>query len=266
MPPTDPTEPDPIGESSTAFARYPSLAGRTALVTGGATAIGAAVVRGFVRNGADVAVLDIDVDSGEALAAELGSAVRFIPCDLTDIDALRAAVAEAERALGPIRALVNNAANDQRHRIEDITPEQWDAAQAVNLRHQFFAAQAVLAGMRAAGGGTIVNLSSTAWMVGAPGMITYTTAKAAVIGLTRSLGREFGPHGIRVNAVAPGAVNTPRQLRLWYTPESAARMVEHQALRSAITEDDIANAVLFLSSEDSRMITKQCLTVEGGAL
>jgi NAD(P)-dependent dehydrogenase (short-subunit alcohol dehydrogenase family) len=244
---------------------YRSLAGRAALVTGGASGIGAAIVRGFVRNGAPVAVLDVDVASGEALAAELGPQVRFLGCDLTDIDALRAAVAQAEAQLGPVRALVNNAANDLRHRIEDVTAEAWDASQAVNIRHQFFASQAVLAGMKAAGGGSIVNLSSTAWMFGAPELVPYSTAKAAVLGLTRSLGTAFGPHGIRVNAVAPGAVLTERQMRLWYTPETAGRMIDRQAIRTPILEDDITNAVLFLSADDSRMITKQCLTVEGGA-
>ena len=249
----------------TSRTRYASLDGRTVLVTGGASGIGAAIVRGFVRNGARVALIDLDRATGEALAAELGSQTQFIACDLTDIEALRAAVAQAESAFGPVRALVNNAANDQRHVLEQITPEQWDASQAVNLRQQFFVAQAVLPGMKRAGGGTIVNLASTASFWGVPDLVPYTSAKAAVLGLTKSLAAALGEHGIRVNAVAPGAVMTERQMRLWHTPESRAWSVSRQALHTDIAPDDIADAVLFLSAEDSRMITKQCLTVDGGA-
>lgn len=243
---------------------YPSLSGRVALVTGGATGIGAAIVRGFVRNGARVAFLDIDRAPAEALAAELGNGTLFLPCDLTDIAALRAAVAQIESALGPVRALVNNAANDKRHRIEDLTPEEWDASFAVNLRQQAFATQAVLPGMKAAGGGAIVNLSSIAWMGGAPDMVAYASAKSAVIGMTRSLAVAAGKDGIRVNAIAPGAVMTEKQMRLWHTPESKARLVGLQALKTDLLEDDIADAALFLCSDDARMITKQCLTVDGG--
>ena len=248
----------------TGRATYPSLQGRAALVTGGASGIGAAIVRAFVRNGARVAFLDIDRTSGEALAQELGAL--FLPCDLTDIPALKAAVAEAERQLGPIRVLVNNAANDQRHRIEDVTPEDWDASQDVNLRPQFFAIQAVLPGMRDAGGGAVVNLSSVAWMFGSPDMVPYTAAKAAIVGMTRSLGAGLGPMGIRVNAVAPGGVMTERQMRLWHTSESKADTIRRQALKADLLEDDIADAVLFLASDDSRMITKQCLIVDAGLL
>jgi NAD(P)-dependent dehydrogenase (short-subunit alcohol dehydrogenase family) len=233
-------------------------------VSGGASGIGEAIVRGFARNGSKVAVLDLARDAGEALAGELGSDVVFLPCDLTDVQALRIAAREAEARLGPVRALVNNAGNDQRHELEDITPEQWDASQGINIRQQFFLAQAVVPAMKAAGGGTIVNLSSSAWLWGAPALVPYTAAKGAVEGLTRSLGAALGPHGIRVNAVAPGAVMTERQMRLWYTPETRARMIERQAIPEAILEEDIANAVLFLSSDDARMITKQSLLVDGG--
>jgi NAD(P)-dependent dehydrogenase (short-subunit alcohol dehydrogenase family) len=247
-------------------ASYPSLAGRSALVTGGASGIGAAIVRGLARNGAHVALLDVDVDAGAALAAELGADAHFLACDLTDVAALRTAVREAESRLGPIRALVNNAANDQRFALEDITPEQWDASQAINLRQQFFVTQAVLAGMKEAGGGTVVNLSSIAWHSGIADLVPYAAAKAAAWGLTKTLGGVLGEHGIRVNAVAPGAVMTPRQLQLWHTPESAAQAIAAQSLHSPILEDDVADAVLFLSADDSRMITKQCLTVDGGVL
>jgi len=244
---------------------YPSLQRRATVVTGGASGIGEAIVRGFVRNGARVVLIDVDRAAGDALARELGAETRYIACDLTDVAALRAAVGEAESYLGPIRALVNNAANDQRYRIEDITPEQWDASQAVNLRHQFFVTQAVLPGMRSAGGGTVVNLSSVAWRLGLPALVPYASAKAAVLAMTRAVGTAVGGDGIRVNAVAPGAVMTERQMRLWHTPETRARAIAAQALHTDILADDIADAVLFLSAEDSRMITKQCLTIDGGA-
>jgi NAD(P)-dependent dehydrogenase (short-subunit alcohol dehydrogenase family) len=248
----------------TAKAVYPSLEGRTVLVTGGASGIGAVTVRGFVRNRARVAILDLDRVAAEALVQESGGDVMFLPCDLTDIAALKAAIGQAEMQIGPFRALVNNAANDQRHKLGEITPELWDASQDVNLRHQFFAAQAVLPGMRAAGGGSIINLSSVAWMFGSPELVPYATAKAAVIGLTRSLGVALGADNIRVNAIAPGGVMTEKQMRLWHTPESKARLVGMQAIKRDLLEEDIADAVLFLAADDSRMITKQCLTVDGG--
>ena len=237
---------------------YPSLDGRRVLVTGGASGIGAEIVRGFARNGARVAVVDLDRAAGEALAEELG--VRFLACDLTDVGALRAAAAEA----GPVTVLINNAADDQRYALEDVTPELWDAAQAVNLRHQFFMAQAVLAGMRAAGGGSIVNLSSVAWRRGPAGLLAYGTAKAGVIGLTNALATQLGADRVRVNAIAPGAVMTPRQMRLWHTPESRDRLVSSQAIPVDVTERDIAAAALFLAADDSRMITRQVLYVDGG--
>jgi NAD(P)-dependent dehydrogenase (short-subunit alcohol dehydrogenase family) len=239
---------------------YPSLDGRRVLVTGGASGIGAAMVRGFVRNGAHVAVLDLDRAAGAALAQELGPGVRFVECDLTDVAALRTAAAEA----GPVTVLINNAANDQRYELEEITPEQWDVAQAVNLRHQFFMAQAVIPGMRAAGGGSIVNLASVAWRRGPDGLLPYATAKAGVIGLTNALATALGGDRIRVNAIAPGAVMTPRQMRLWHTPESRERLVAAQAIPRDVTERDIAAAALFLAADDSGMITRQCLYVDGG--
>jgi NAD(P)-dependent dehydrogenase (short-subunit alcohol dehydrogenase family) len=205
-----------------------------------------------------VTFLDIDRAAGEAVALQLG--VRFLECDLTDVAALRAAAAEA----GPVTVLVNNAADDQRYALEEITPEQWDAAQAVNLRHQFFMAQAVVGGMRAAGGGSIVNLSSVAWRRGPDGLLAYGTAKAGVIGLTNALASALGRDGIRVNAIAPGAVMTPRQMRLWHTPESRKRLVAAQAIPRDVTERDVAAAALFLAADDSRAITRQCLYVDAG--
>lgn len=241
-----------------AEAVYPSLERRRVLVTGGASGIGAEIVRGFARNRAEVTILDIDREAGEAVARELG--VRFLACDLTDVGALRAAVDD----VGPVTVLVNNAADDQRYELEEITPEQWDRSQSVNLRHQFFLAQAVLPGMRAAGGGAIVNLSSVAWQRGPDGMLPYATAKAGVIGLTNALATALGRDGIRVNAVAPGAVMTPRQMRLWHTAETRDRLVAAQAIPRDVTERDIAAAVLFLAADDSRMITRQVLYVDGG--
>jgi NAD(P)-dependent dehydrogenase (short-subunit alcohol dehydrogenase family) len=243
-------------------ATYPSLEGRTALVTGGASGIGEAIVRGFARNRSKVAFLDIDREAGEALAAELGAL--FLQCDLTDVDALRAAAAEVEQRLGPVQALINNAGNDQRYPFEELTPEQWDASLSVNLRQQFFVAQAVAPGMKAAGGGAIVNLSSTAWLMGMPELVPYTSAKAAIVGMTKSLGAALGDHDIRVNAIAPGAVMTARQMELWYTPESKAAVVQRQTLHHDLGEEDIADAALFLCADDSDMITKQLLVVDGG--
>jgi NAD(P)-dependent dehydrogenase (short-subunit alcohol dehydrogenase family) len=207
-----------------AFARYPSLQGRTVFISGGASGIGECLVEQFQAQGARVGFVDIAVEAGEALVQRLrgrpscnGPATEplFVPCDLTDVAALRAAVAGVVEALGPVRVLLNNAANDQRHRIEEVTPESWDAAQAVNLRHAFFAAQAVLPGMRAAGGGSIVNFGSVSWMLRQGGLAAYAAAKAAMHGLSRTLARDLGPQGIRVNTLVPGWTMTERQLRLW---------------------------------------------------
>lgn len=242
--------------------RHPDLAGRPVVVTGGASGIGAAIVAAFRAEGAPVVFLDIDDAAGAATAASTGA--QYIRCDITDTDALRDALALAEAHQGAARVLVNNAANDTRHDPATVTPGDWDRAQSVNIRAQFFAAQAVRAGMKAAGGGAIFNLSSVAWEFGAPDMIPYITAKAAVIGLTNGLARAFGPDRIRVNAVSPGAVMTPKQMQLWHTPESKARLVGQQALNHDVTEADVADAVVFLASDAARSITKQCLIVDGG--
>jgi NAD(P)-dependent dehydrogenase (short-subunit alcohol dehydrogenase family) len=249
------------------FANYPSLAGRVVFVTGGASGIGADVVRAFAGSGAKVALVDVQTDAGEALAAELGGAAYpplFLAADLTDIDALRGAIDTTRRVLGPVAVLINNAGNDDRHEIDQVTPEYWDRTMNVNLRHQFFAAQAVRPHMKELGYGSIINFSSIAWMSGAAGMVAYTTAKSAVVGLTKTLGREFGPDNIRVNAIAPGAVMTERQLRLWYSPEEANQIADRQAIKRRLLPDDIARATLFLAADDSEMITKQYLVVDGG--
>jgi NAD(P)-dependent dehydrogenase (short-subunit alcohol dehydrogenase family) len=250
------------------FATYPSLAGRAVFVSGGATGIGADIVRAFARSHARVAFCDLQADDGERLAKELagtGKMTLFLQCDVTDIPALQATIEQVREALGPIAALVNNAASDERHAIDDVSVAYWDHAQNVNLRHHFFAAQAVRPQMRELGFGSIVNLSSIAWRAGASEMPAYSAAKAGVVGLTHALARAFGADNIRVNAIEPGAVMTDRQRRLWYkTPESVEAVVQRQSIKATLLGDEVARAALFLAADDSRMITKQSLTVDAG--
>jgi NAD(P)-dependent dehydrogenase (short-subunit alcohol dehydrogenase family) len=246
---------------------YSSLRDRVVLVTGGASGIGAAIVEAFVRQHSRVALIDIDAEAAQRLVTRLeglGPPALFVRCDLVDIDALRDTIAEIGERIGLIGVLVNNAANDERHDVEAVTPAYWDRALDVNLRHLFFAAQAVRPQMRRLGGGSIVNFSSIAWMSGVRRLIAYTTAKAAIIGLTRSLAMEFGDDNIRVNAIAPGAVMTEKQLRMWHTEQTTADLVARQAIHERMSEAHVAPAVLFLASDDSRLITKQCLTIDGG--
>jgi len=249
-------------------ASYPSLKTRVVFVTGGGSGIGASIVRHLCDQGARVAFVDIDVAASEALVQKIeadGSPPPlFVPCDLRDIGALRAAIAEITRRLGPIRVLVNNAASDDRHSIDSVTPESWDDRFAVSLRHQFFAAQAVYRGMAAAGGGSIVNLGSTSWMIAQGGMPEYTTAKSAVVGLTRALAREFGPMNIRVNCVVPGWIMTERQVTLWLDPEAEARLLERQCLKRKLVPEDVARVVLFFAADDSAGCTAQSYLVDGG--
>jgi NAD(P)-dependent dehydrogenase (short-subunit alcohol dehydrogenase family) len=250
------------------WARYPSLKDRSVLVTGGGSGIGAQMVRRFCEQGSRVAFLDIDEAASRALLATLTAsglpAPHFLPCDLRDIAALRAAVTAAAAANGPITVLVNNAARDDRHAPEAVTPEYWDERFAVNLRHQFFAAQAVHPMMQAAGGGSIINMGSISWMTGQGGMAAYTAAKSAVLGLTRSLARDWGVDGIRVNSIAPGWIITERQERLWLTPEGERDLMKNQCLKRRLNEDDIARVVLFLAADDSGAITNQSYIVDGG--
>ncbi|MGJ4931372.1 SDR family NAD(P)-dependent oxidoreductase [Bradyrhizobium sp. HKCCYLS2038] len=248
---------------------YSGLAGRVVLVTGGASGIGAAIVRAFAAQQARVAFLDVDAEAGKALVEEAavasGHAPLFLPCDLLDIEALREAIAEVRGRLGDAAVLVNNAANDQRQVLAEVTPAEFDWMIGVNLKHVFFAAQAIVPQMQARGGGSIINMSSIAWMRGAPGLQVYAAAKAAVVGFTNSLARLVGPDRIRVNAIAPGMVITERQRRLWYPDEKTiADMRSRQIIPDAVTPEDIARMALFLASDDSQRITRQCFQVDAG--
>ena len=245
-------------EQSELDARYPSLAGRSVLVTGGASGIGASMVEHFAHQGARVAFLDVDAEAGTALAERTHT--RFVPADVTDIPALRGAI---ER-VGAVDVLVNNAARDDRHNWADVTPEYWDQRIAVNLRHQFFATQAVAPAMVASGRGSIVNMGSTSWRIGIGGMPAYVASKAAIEALTRSFARDLGPHRIRVNCVLPGWVMTERQLSLWVGPEVEEKLKQVQCLPDRLYPPDIARMVLWLASDDSRMATNQTFVVDAG--
>ncbi len=248
-------------------ASYPDLAGKPVLITGGASGIGEAIVRRFAAQDSKVGFLDIKDAEGEALAKTLcdtGAEVRYAHADITDIGELRAAISALRDQLGPFAVLVNNAAHDERHKTEDVTPELWDDRIAVNLRHQFFAAQAVLPDMKAAGAGSIINFGSVSWMVGQGGMAAYTASKSAVLGLTRSLARDFGPDNIRVNAIAPGWIMTPRQKQFWLTPEGREELMQRQCLKRELAPDEIARVVLFLASEEASACTNQHYVVDGG--
>jgi D-xylose 1-dehydrogenase len=244
---------------------YPSLRDRRVLVTGGGSGIGAAIVEAFARQGARVVFLDVAEAESEALAAGLSGAPHppvFMRCDLTDIDALKACLADAARE-GPIEILVNNAANDDRHTLAEVTPDYWDQRIAVNLRHLFFCAQAVAPGMASLGGGAIINLGSISWHLGLADLSIYETAKAGIEGMTRALARELGSDGVRVTCVVPGNVKTPRQMR-WYTPEGEAEIVAQQALKTRIGPEYVASMVLFLASDDAKMCTGHEYWVDAG--
>ena len=252
-----------------ARAHYPDLAGLSVFVSGGASGIGAAIVDRFAHAGCRVAFVDVDEAASAALIDRLRSlrgagAVHCVRCDVRDIPSLQRAIADANAAHGPIRVLVNNAARDDRHDFAAMTADVWDDLLAVNLRHHFFAAQAVAPAMEAAGGGSIVNLGSVSWMRGRTRLSAYTAAKAAIHGLTRTLARELGPRGIRVNALVPGAIATARQRALWTTPADEAAIVDAQCLKFRLSEDDVARTALFLASEESRGITGQNLIVDAG--
>ncbi len=251
---------------SDGFAIYPSLAGRTVFVTGGASGIGSEIVAAFASQGARVGFVDLDVAAGTALAERLGKDAAFECCDLRDIGALRSAFAKLAALLGPASVLVNNAARDDRHSWQDVTPEYWDERLATNLRHMFFAMQAVAPGMIAAGGGSIINLGSNSWWEAVGGFPAYATAKAAVHGLTRTMARDLGRYRIRVNTVVPGWVMTERQKSLWATPEALEAHRLSQCLPDLIAPIYIARMVLFLASDDAMMCTANNYMVEAGSI
>jgi NAD(P)-dependent dehydrogenase (short-subunit alcohol dehydrogenase family) len=250
-----------VTEASDLRAIYPSLRGKRVLITGGGSGIGAGLVEGFVRQGADVTFFDIAEDESRALADRLGA--RFERVDLTDIPATQAAIRRLAAEGGSFEVLVNNAANDDRHGWEEVTPDYWDERLAVNLKHHFFCAQAVIPAMRDKGSGAIVNLGSISWHLGLPDLPLYQTAKGAIEGLTRALARDLGGHGIRVTCVVPGNVRTERQLK-WYTPEGEKEIVDAQCLKGRLMPEDVAALVLFLASDDARLVTGHEYFVDAG--
>lgn len=248
------------------FATYPSLAGKTVFVTGGASGIGAEMVQAFANQNARVGFVDMDRAAGTELAEKLGKNVAFSCCDLRDIDALRNSFTALADLLGPASVLVNNAARDDRHDWQDVTPDYYDERMATNLRHMFFAIQAVAPGMIEAGGGSIINMGSNSWWEAGGGFPTYATAKAAVHGLTRTMARDLGGHRIRINTVVPGWIMTERQKTLWVTEEGIERQMESQCLPDLIDPVYVARMVVFLASDDAAMCTANNYMVEAGSI
>lgn len=250
------------------YATYPSLRDRVMLVTGGATGIGEWIVRAFAQQGSRAAFFDIlDVEAEalcESVAATGATRPTYYRCDLTDIPALKATVQKVVAELGPVDVLINSAANDVRHTLEEVTPESWDASIAVNLRHQFFMSQAVVPGMQQAGRGVILNMSSISWMIPNTGMPMYVTAKSAIVGMTRTLAHQYGKDNIRVNSIMPGAILTDRQRRLWMTPQYEVEVLGAQSLKRHILPEEVARLTLFLASDDSAAITGQSHVIDGG--
>ena len=248
------------------FAIYPSLKNKTVFITGGASGIGADIVRAFAAQGARVGFLDMDTERGETLLADIGEQHAFAACDLRDLDALQAGITALTAQLGAASVLVNNAARDDRHDWQAVTGEYWDERMATNLRHMFFVTQAVAPGMIAAGGGSIINMGSNSWWEAGGGFPVYATAKAAVHGLTRTLARDLGKHHIRVNTVVPGWIMTERQKELWVTEEAIAKQRQRQCLPELIEPVYVARMVLFLASDDARMCTANNYMVEAGSI
>jgi NAD(P)-dependent dehydrogenase (short-subunit alcohol dehydrogenase family) len=251
----------------TVYATYPDLAGKSVVITGGGSGIGGELVTAFAGQGCQVFFLDIADESSRALASSLRDMrhpPRFMHCDLTDLDALGKTFAEIERQGGPVDILINNAANDDRHETAQVSPQYWDERMAVNLRHQFFCAQAVAPGMQRVGGGAILNLGSISWHLALPKLTLYMTAKAAIEGLTRGLARDLGAHGIRVNCIIPGAVRTPRQEALWHTPEEEERILAGQCLPERVEVQDVAALALFLASDNAARCTGRDYFVDAG--
>jgi D-xylose 1-dehydrogenase len=255
-------------ESEGRFATYPSLRDRAVVVTGGASGIGEAIVEAFVMQKAKIAFLDIDDDAGRKLVERLTAAERPAPayyhCDLTDISAVQATMQTILQRFGAVDVLVNNAGDDTRHKVTEVKAEFWDKTIAVNLKHQFFVSQAVIPSMQKAHRGAIINMSSIGWVIPSISQVIYVTAKAAIIGLTRTLAHELGPDNIRVNCIMPGAIATDRQLRLWLTEEYKAQVLANQALKRIIMPDEVARLALFLAADDSSAITNQSYVIDGG--
>ncbi|GAA0776189.1 SDR family oxidoreductase [Roseibium denhamense] len=250
------------------YANYPDLKGASVYITGGGSGIGAFLTDGFLAQGAKVAFIGrSDATSFcDTMEQKHGRRPLFLHGDITDIPLLKRTMDEAAEAHGPITVLVNNAANDQRHSTEEVTEDFWDWAQAVNLKAYFFACQHVVAGMRAAGGGSIINFTSISYMMGNAGYPAYTTANSGINGMTRSLAREFGPDRIRVNAIAPGWVLTDKQKEMWVTPEGLAAHLDRQCLKEELAPEDMVDPVLFLASKASKAMTGQALVVDGGVV
>ncbi len=255
-------------EKPVQFGSYPSLRDRVVVVTGGACGIGEKIVEQFAKQGAKVAFLDIQNEAGSQLVNKIRSngdtEPYFLPCDLTDIHATRGWVQNVIAKFGTVDVLVNNAGNDARHSLEEVTPEYWDRAMAVNLRHQFFVTQSVIPAMKKAGRGSIINLSSISWMIPSIGLPVYITAKAAIVGLTRTLAHELGADNIRVNCILPGAIHTERQKQLWFTEAYVAEILSRQALKKMILPEEVARLALFLAADDSGAITSQSYVIDGG--
>ena len=249
-------------------ARYPSLSGRAVIVTGGASGIGAAIVEAFALQQARVVFFDVQQVAAQLLIERLerlgGISPIYEQCDLTDIKALQRSMAHVVERFGTVDVLVNNAGNDTRHSLEEVTPEFWDRCMAVNLKHQFFACQSVIPAMRQAQRGAIINMSSISWTIPSTGLPVYVTAKAAIVGMTRTLAHELGKDNIRVNCIMPGAILTERQKQLWFTPEYEAEVLRNQALKRMILPKEIANLVLFLASDGSSAMTNQSFVMDAG--
>jgi NAD(P)-dependent dehydrogenase (short-subunit alcohol dehydrogenase family) len=246
------------------FAIFPSLKGKSVFVSGGGSGIGASIVEHFAEQGSKVAFVDVDETASKAVAQKTGAL--FLKCDIRDVKAYQEAIAEAAAKNGPVTGLVNNAARDDRHKLAEVTPEFFDERIAVNLRHAFFAIQAVVPGMKQAGGGSIVNFSSVSYHTMTADLSVYQAAKAAVIGMTRGLARDLGPHKIRLNSITPGWIMTQRQIDLWLTPEAEEQLMKAQVLKEKVYPPDIARMALFLSADDSRLISAQNFVVDGGRM
>ena len=249
------------------YATYPSLAGKRVVITGGGSGIGAALVDAFAKQGAKVFFLDIADEPSQTVESALRDAAqapKFFHCDLVDLDALSATFAEIERSGGPVDILINNAANDDRHQVAEVSHQYWDERMAVNLRHQFFCAQAVAKGMKTLGGGVILNFGSISWHLAMQNLTVYMTAKAAIEGLTRGLARDLGDHGIRVNCIVPGSVRTPRQQELWNSPEDEARILAAQCLHEPVEVEHVAALTLFLASDNAARCTGRDYYVDAG--